>query len=142
MFQITHHCAQQSFPRIPRVFSYGASHLGKPFKSAGKVPRAPQINGIDGYQKGALAYFSISYANPGHDAKGFGFIGINGAGWALENHPFSSPSFGIAGHNRIDYPFNLACGAAQQFNSYVEAWIYDSLGLRSYPFKVALSCTT
>jgi eukaryotic-like serine/threonine-protein kinase len=59
-----------------------------------------------------------------------------------ENHPFSSPSYGIVGHDRIDYPFNLGCGTAHQVNSYVEAWIYDSQGLRSNPVDVALTCTT
>ena len=26
---------------------------------------------------------------------GFGFVGVNGSGWAEENHPFWSPSYGI-----------------------------------------------
>jgi eukaryotic-like serine/threonine-protein kinase len=106
------------------------------------VIQRPQITGIFGYQKGSLVYFSLTYSNPDHDAKGFGFVGINGARWALENHPFSSPSYGIVGKDRIDYPFNLACGTATQYKSYVEAWIYDSHGQRSNPVDVALSCTT
>jgi hypothetical protein len=129
-------------PVLPSAFAYGASHPGKLFKPAGKVPPRPQINGIFGYQKGSLAYFSLTYADPGHDAKGFGFVGINGAGWKEETHPFSSPSYGIVGHDRIDYPFNLACGTAHQYKSYVEAWIYDSHGQRSNPVEVALTCTT
>jgi hypothetical protein len=131
-----------SLPRLPHAFAYGAKHPGKRFKPAGKVPARPQVTGIFGYQKGPLVYFSITYADPGHDAKGFGFAGINGAKWALENHPFSKPSFGIVGHDRIDYPFNLGCGTSHQFSSYVEAWVYDSQGLRSNPVEVALTCTT
>lgn len=127
---------------LPSAFAYGVSHPGKQFKPAGKVPARPQITGVDAYQKGSLVYFSLSYADPGHDAKGFGFVGINGARWTLENHPFSSPSYGIVGHDRIDYPFNLGCGTAHQLNSYVEAWIYDSQGIRSNPVEVALTCTT
>lgn len=144
-FDEKYSCAEQpttEYSALPHALAYGASHPGKPFKPSGTVPPRPQITGIYGYQKGSLVYFSLSYADPGHDAKGFGFVGINGAGWALENHPFSSPSYGIVGKDRIDYPFNLACGTAQEYKSYVEAWIYDSHGQRSNPVEVALSCTT
>jgi hypothetical protein len=131
-----------SIPPLPRAFAYGASHPGKRFKPSGKVLPRPQITGIYGYQKGSLVYFSLTYTNPDHDAKGFGFVGINGAGWALESHPFSNPSYGIVRKNRIDYPFNLACGSSHEYKSWVEAWIYDSQGIRSNPVEVALSCTT
>jgi hypothetical protein len=127
---------------LPRAFAYGAAHPGKLFKPSGRVPPRPQITGIYGYQKGSLVYFSLHYANPDHDAKGFGFVGIKGAGWAEENHPFSHPSYGIVGNNSIDYPFNLACGTAHEYKSYVEAWIYDSHGQRSNPVEVDLSCAT
>jgi len=143
-FEFIHTCDEHptsGLSVLPKAFAYGASHPGKLFKPAGNVPPRPQITGIYGYQKGSLVYFSLTYADPGHDAKGFGFVGINGAGWAEENHPFSSPSYGIVGNDRIDYPFNLACGTAHQYNSYVEAWIYDSQGLRSNPVEIALTCT-
>ena len=116
------------------------SHLGKLFKAS--LPRIPEIAGVDGYQKGNLYYFSLHYSDPGHDAMGFGFAGVNGSGWAPESHPFSSPSYGIVGKDSIDYPFNLACGTAQEYKSQVEAWIYDSQGLLSTPVHVALTCTT
>jgi hypothetical protein len=138
-------CVEQpttEYSALPSAFAYGARHPGKPFKPSGKVPPRPQITGIYGYQKGSLDYFSLTYADPGQDAKGFGFVGVNGAGWALENHPFSNPSYGIVGKDRIDYPFNLECGTAQQYNSWVEAWIYDSHGQRSNPVEIYLSCTT
>lgn|ERR1022692_239465 len=131
-----------SLPPLPKAFAYGAKHPGKRFKPSGTVLPRPQITAIYGYQKGTLVYYSLTYANPDHDAKGFGFVGINGAGWAEENHPFSNPSFGIVGKDRIDYPFNLACGTAQQYNSWVGAWIYNSQGLRSNPVEVRLLCTT
>lgn len=142
VYELQKNCVQGSYPLLPKAFSYGVKHLGHKFKPSGPVPQIPSINGIFGYQKSVLAYDSLTYANPGRDAKGFGFVGINGAGWALESHPFSKPSFGIVGTDRIDYPFNLACGTAQQFNSWVEAWIYDSQGLRSKPVEVPLVCTT
>lgn len=129
-------------PVLAQAFAYGESHPGKLFKPAGKVPARPQVTGVYAYQKGTLVYFSITYADPGNDAEGFGFVGMNGAGWAEENHPFSKPSYGIVGNHRIDYPFNLACGTAQEFKSYVEAWIYDSHGQRSNPVEIDLSCTT
>lgn len=101
----------------------------------------PQVTAINGYQKGALVYFTIFYTNPDNDAKGFGFAGINGAGWAQENHPFSHPSYGIVGHSSISYPFNLACGAPQHYNSWVAAWIYDKANIRSQAVRIALNCT-
>jgi hypothetical protein len=142
---LVHTCVEHSttgLSFLPSVFAYGASHPGKVFKPAGKVLQPPQITGIYGYQKGSLVYFSLTYSDPDHDAKGFGFVGINGAGWTEENHPFSSPSYGIVGNDRIDYPFNLACGTSQQYKSWVEAWIYDSQGIRSNPVEIALTCTT
>jgi hypothetical protein len=145
VIEFIHTCVEQPTTELsvlPSAFAYGARHPGKRFKPSGKVPPRPQITGIYGYQKGSLVYFSLTYADPGHDAKGFGFVGINGAKWALENHPFSSPSYGIVGDDRIDYPFNLACGTVHQYKSYVEAWIYDSHGQRSNPVEVALTCTT
>ena len=144
VFELVRHCVQEGYPLIPlaHAYAYGASHLGKLFKPSTTVPQRPRITGIYGYQKGSLVYFSLTYADPGHDAKGFGFVGINGARWAEENHPFSKPSYGIVGHDRIDYPFNLACGTAHQYKSWVEAWIYDSQGIRGNPVEVALTCTT
>ncbi len=146
VFKLVRDCVQKSDPVVParllHALSYGFAHRGKLFKPSGKVPQPPQITGIYGYQSGSLVYFSLTYANPDHDAKGFGFVGINGAGWAEENHSFSSPSYGIVGHDRIAYPFNLACGTAQHYNSWVDAWIYDSQGIRSKPAEIALTCTT
>jgi hypothetical protein len=94
------------------------------------------------YTQGQLVYFDIQYANPGNNAEGFGFVGVNGAGWAEENHPFTSPSYGIVGTDSIAYPFNEECGTAQQYTSYVEAWIYDTAGDRSTPVVIHLVCAT
>ena len=100
----------------------------------------PQITGVTTYQKGQLVYFKITYDDPGHDAEAFGFVGVNGSGWAEENHPFSAPSYGIPGPGTISYPFNLACGTDQQIQSQVEAWIYDTAGDRSQPEVIDLAC--
>ena len=106
-------------------------------------PSAPQITSVQTYTNGVLVYFGIHYADPGHDAEGFGFVGINGSGWAEEQHPFSSPSYGIVGPDSITYPFNLECGTSSQVSqSYVEAWIYDTAGVRSRPAVIQLDCTS
>jgi eukaryotic-like serine/threonine-protein kinase len=106
------------------------------------VPKVPQITSVGTYQQGVLVYFNVRYADPGHNAVGFGFVGVNGSRWAEENHPFSSPSFGIVGTDSIAYPFNEACGTAQQYASYVQVWIYDTPGAHSNPVVIHLVCAT
>jgi serine/threonine protein kinase len=102
---------------------------------------APQIIGVSTYTQGMLVYFSINYSDSDNDAAGFGFVGADGAGWAEEQHPFSSPSYGIVGQDSIDYPFNLECGTAQEYESYVKAWIYDAEGLNSQAVVIHLVCS-
>jgi hypothetical protein len=115
----------------------------RPSPSSGsRSPSVPEITSVSTYTQGALVYFDIKYANPGNDAEGFGFVGVNGSGWAEENHPFTSPSYGIVGTDSIAYPFNEECGTAQQYDSYVQAWIYDTSGGRSTPVVIHLVCTS
>jgi hypothetical protein len=102
---------------------------------------APYITQVTTYTQGVFVYFKITYADPGNNAEGFGFVGINGSGWAEETHPFSSPSYGIVGPNSIAYPFNQGCGTAEQTDSYVQAWIYDTAGDLSAPATIHLVCT-
>jgi hypothetical protein len=102
--------------------------------------RVPRIVSVTTYQQGVLVYFNIRYTDPSHNAEGFGFAGVNGSGWAEENHPFSDPSYGIPGLDSIAYPFNLACGTSQQYSSEVIAWIYDTAGTRSQPATINLTC--
>jgi hypothetical protein len=113
---------------------------GDNFTVTGPAEPVPTITSVGTYTKGVLVYFDIHYADPGKDAEGFGFVGVNGSGWAEENHPFSSPSYGIVGPDSIAYPFNEACGTAQQYASYVKAWIYDTAGDRSTPVVIHLVC--
>jgi serine/threonine protein kinase len=103
-------------------------------------PAVPEITSVGTHTQGVLVYFDIQYSNPGNNAVGFGFQGVNGSGWAEETHPFTSPSYGIVGTDSISYPFNEACGTAQQYSSYVEAWIYDSAGASSTPVVIHLVC--
>lgn len=142
LFEMPFDCApkQYSDPPLPSALDYGVSHLGKLFKAP--LAQIPQIAGIYGYQKGNLVYFSLHYSDPGHDAAGFGFVGVNGSTWGLEYHTFSSPSYGIVRKDSIDYPFNLECGTVSEYKSQVEAWIYDSQGILSTPVQVDLSCSS
>jgi hypothetical protein len=120
---------------------------GGPGPASGQPPAStaplqpPQITSVETYTQGELVYFSITYADPDNDAEGFGFVGVDGSGWAEENHPFSSPSYGIVGPDSIAYPFNLECGTAEAYQSQVEAWIYDTAGVRSQPVIIALACS-
>lgn len=102
----------------------------------------PYITQVATYTQGVFVYFKITYADPGHNAEGFGFVGVNGSGWAEETHPFSSPSYGIVGPNSIAYPFNSGCGTAQQYDSYVQAWIYNTAGEQSQPVTIHLVCSS
>jgi hypothetical protein len=102
----------------------------------------PEIVHVDTYQEGVMVYFSLTYRDANNDAEGFGFHGARGSGWGEETHPFSSPSYGRTSPGRVDYPFNLGCGTASEYESDVEAWIYDSTGLQSRPVSVHLSCGT
>lgn len=107
-----------------------------------KVPKAdiPQITRVTTYRKGRLVYIRAHYSDPHHYATGFGFVGIDGAGWTEENHSFTEPSYGIPGPHRIDYPFNLSCGTASQYQSDVQFWITDVASDRSKPVNVHLTC--
>lgn len=113
------------------------SNVSKP-----KIPAAliPQITHTSFYQKGVLVYVRVQYSDPGHYAEGFGFVGVNGSGWAEENHSFANPSYGIPGPSRIDYPFNLGCGAGFEGASDVQFWINDTAGDRSNPVTIHIAC--
>ncbi|HEX3924045.1 MAG TPA: hypothetical protein VHY31_17300 [Streptosporangiaceae bacterium] len=79
------------------------------------------------YTNGVEVWFSIVYSDSANDAEGFGFVGVNGSGWAQEQHPFSSPSYGIVGPDGIAYPFNLGCETGNQ-----QAQLRRSLDLRHH----------
>ncbi|HEV3291756.1 MAG TPA: serine/threonine-protein kinase, partial [Streptosporangiaceae bacterium] len=118
----------------------GAGTGGSP-SLAKAASAAPEITSVRTYSQGVLVYFDIQYSDPGHDAEGFGFVGVKGARWAEENHPFTSPSYGIVGTDSISYPFNEGCGTAQHIDTYVQAWIYDTAGNRSTPVVIHLVCS-
>jgi hypothetical protein len=119
--------------------SPGASSSPSPGESPSPAP-APEITGSATYREGTWVYFDVQYADPGNDASGFGFIGVNGFRWMEATYPFSSPDEGIAGPDSIAYPVDLECGTAGQHVAEVEAWIYDTAGQSSQPVRISLAC--
>jgi hypothetical protein len=105
------------------------------------VGSAPVITGYSTYQEGVLVYLSIRYADADGDAAGWGFRGANGSGWGQEDRSFSNPTYDRLSPGRIDYPFNHACGESRQFESDVEAWVYDSEGRESSHIVAHLACS-
>jgi hypothetical protein len=92
------------------------------------------------YQRGRWVYFDVHYADPGQDAQGFGFMGVNGSRWVEETYPFSSPGRGILGPDSVTYPLNLECGTARPHQAEIEAWIYDTAAALSQPVVIRLAC--
>ncbi len=110
-----------------------------PSPSASPVPR---ITSAGTYQQGVRVYFDVHYADPGNDARGFGFMGVNGSRWVEETLPFSSPEQGIAGPDSIAYPLDLECGTTEQHEAEVQVWIYDAAGDSGQPVVIQLACRT
>ena len=116
-----------------------ASSSPSPGESPSPTP-APEITGSATYREGTWVYFDVQYEDPGNDARGFGFVGVNGSRWMETTHSFSSPDEGIAGPDSIAYPLDLECGTASQHGAEVEAWIYDAAGRSSQPVRISLAC--
>ena len=111
-------------------------------RTQGQSLRPPRITRVETYREGGLVYLRAFFTDPNGDAKGFGFRGANGSGWAEESHPFSNPSYGRVGPGRVDYPFNLGCGTGRDYETDIEFWIYDASGLRSESKIHHLTCGT
>jgi hypothetical protein len=107
---------------------------------AGPVPK---IIRTSTYQQGQMVFFEIFYSDPGHDAAGFGFVGVQESDdLPKQVIPFSSPGPGIVEPNTIQYPLDQGCNGNVEFTSSVKAWIYDKAGARSKPVIIHLACTT
>ena len=87
-------------------------------------------------------FFEISYSDPGHNAAGFGFVGVQGSDWREHHYSFSNPAEGIVTGDSIAYPLNQGCGTGLEYTSTVKAWIYDKAGDRSEPVIIHLACST
>jgi hypothetical protein len=117
-------------------------------RSAARAPRhapsapAPRITRTFTYQQGEMVFFELVYSDPGHNATGFGFVGVEESDLPEQHHSFSNPAAGIVEANSISYPLNQGCGSGLEFTSTVRAWIYDSAGNRSKRVIIHLACTT
>jgi hypothetical protein len=87
-----------------------------------------------------MVYFYVYYADPGNDAKGYGFMGINGTRYVAQRHSFTAPGRAIVTAHHVAYPLDLECGTAKQHKAFVEAWVYDTAGTRSQPVFIRLAC--
>ena len=108
----------------------------------GRSDDTPRIISVSTHTEGVMVYATVKYADADGDAVGFGFEGVNGSGWAPEEHTFSSPSYGRVSADGIEYPFNQNCGNASQARSDVEFWIYDDQGQRSQSASTSLVCSS
>jgi hypothetical protein len=129
-----------------RALSQIAARMAaRPVRPAPKpVPPAPapRITGTYTYQQGARVFFVISYSDPGHNAAGFGFVGVQGSDWREQDYLFSNPAEGIVTGNSIAYPLDQGCGTGLEYTSTVKAWIYNKHGDRSEPVIIHLACST
>ena len=105
-------------------------------------PPPPRITHTFTYQLGSRVFFEIYYSDPGHNAAGFGFVGVQGSDWRQQDYLFSNPANGIVAGNSISYPLEQGCGTGQEFTSTVKAWIYNKAGVRSTPVIIHLACRT
>jgi hypothetical protein len=121
-----------------RALSQIAVRPAKPAPS----PPAPRITRTYTYQQGSRVFFEIYYSDPGHNAAGFGFVGVEGSDWREQDYLFSNPANGIVAGNSISYPLEQGCGTGQEFTSTVKAWIYNKAGVRSTPAIIHLACST
>jgi serine/threonine protein kinase len=129
----------------PALSQIAARIAARPARLAPKrvsSARPPRITGSYTYQQGAMVFFEISYSDPGHNAAGFGFVGVEGSDWPRQNYSFSSPANGIVEANSIAFPLDQGCGTGFEYTSTVKAWIYDKAGARSKPVIIHLACTT
>jgi eukaryotic-like serine/threonine-protein kinase len=132
--------SQTASPTASATASPTASPSPTPSPSVSISPPLPQITSVGTYQRGRWVYFDVHYADPGQDARGFGFMGVNGSRWVEEIYPFSSPGRGIVGPDSVAYPLNLECDTARQHKAEIEVWIYDRATAGSQPVVIPLAC--
>ena len=120
----------------------GAIHAAEtvfPMIQRGAGGPAPVVAGKATRTENQMVFVVLNFDAEG-GAAGFGFRGANGSSWAEESHPFTDPSYGRVSPGKLEYPFNHGCGTAQQYESDVEAWLYDDAGRKSEPVTVHLLC--
>jgi len=134
-----HQPGQSSLSQMAAKLATGPA---RPARGRVSAAPPPHITGTFTYQNGAMVFFGITYSDPGHNAAGFGFVGVEGSDWPEQSYSFSSPASGIVEANRIVFPLNQGCGTGLEYTSNVKAWIYDTAGARSKPVVIYLACAT
>ncbi|HEU5392321.1 MAG TPA: serine/threonine-protein kinase [Streptosporangiaceae bacterium] len=127
-------------PQAGARIDAGDARSARPARTRQAAP--PRITGTYTYQQGKTVVFVLYYADPGHDAVGFGFVGVDESDLPRQVLPFSSPGAGVVEAGIISYPLNQGCGTGQEYTSSVKAWIYDKAGARSKPVVIHLACTS
>jgi serine/threonine protein kinase len=124
--------------------SPGSGNTSRPAstQSPGSSSERPEITNYYTYQQGEMMYFNVYYTDPGNNAAGFGFEGVDGSKVAPQTHPFSSPAEGIVEPGSIIYPLNQECGTPQHHSSVLRVWIYDTAGVSSNAVTVHLVCAS
>ena len=129
-------------PGLSRIEARMAARPARPAPKPAPSAPAPRITGTYTYQQGARVFFEISYSDPGHNAAGFGFVGVQGSDWGVHDYLFSNPAEGIVTGDSIAYPLDQGCGTGFEYTSTVKAWIYNKDGVRSTPVIIHLACST
>src|SRR5690348_17172970 len=138
-----HQAGRSSFSEAVGGPQAGARMDARSARPARTRPAAPpRITGTYTYQQGKTVVFVLYYADPGHDAAGFGIVGIDESDLPRQVFTFSSPGAGVVEAGIISYPLNQGCGTGQEYTSSVKAWIYDKTGARSKPVVIHLACTS
>jgi hypothetical protein len=86
--------------------------------------------------------FKIYYSDPGNNADGFGFVGVDGSSVGEQNHPFSSPADGIIETGIIAYPISQGCGTSQPRSNHVKVWVNYGTSHQSKSVTIPLVCPT
>ena len=144
-----HQAARSSFAEAAgkpqggdRMDAGDASSL-RPARTRPAAAPRPRIIRTSTYEQGDMVFFELFYSDPGHDAAGFSFVGVDESD-GLPKHviPSSRPGPGVVETGFISYPLNQGCGTGQEYTSSVKAWIYDKTGARSKPVVIHLACTS
>jgi hypothetical protein len=129
---------------------YGLTRCGAKFLALKTFPKGtaePEIVHYETFVEGDFVYIRLYYTG---SPTGFGFVGVNGAGWARAEIPFSNTPYPIStwirvspNGDRVDYPFNHLCSTAPDNASDIEAWVYKdgSTPRESIHVGIHLACS-
>jgi hypothetical protein len=102
----------------------------------------PSITHYETFVEGDFVYIRLYHTG---SPTGFGFVGVNGSGWAQEEIPFSGPTSPYwtrvsPNGDRVDYPFNHLCSTHPENKSDIDMWVYSSTQ-RSPRVGINLACS-